>query len=65
MDKEVSFRQAYSVLQKHAETLRQQREPNIDDLLSIVTESMEAFKICQSRIAAVEAALAQALGKQA
>lgn len=64
MAEHITFRQAYAVLQKHAETLRQQREPNIDDLLVIVSESMAAFKVCQERIAAVEAALAEALGEE-
>jgi exodeoxyribonuclease VII small subunit len=57
-----TFREAYGVLQRHAETLRNQREPNIDDLLTIVTESVDAYKVCQVRIAAVEKALEQALG---
>ena len=56
-----SFRDAYGVLQKHAETLRDQDEPNIDDLLTIVTESVEAYKVCKERIDAVEAALKAAL----
>lgn len=56
-----TFRDAYEVLQRHAQTLREQDEPNIDDLLDIVTESVEAYKVCQSRIDAVEQALAQAL----
>lgn len=56
-----TFKQAYGVLQTHAETLRNQREPNIDDLLTIVTESVEAYKVCKIRIAAVEQALEQAL----
>ncbi|WP_310386919.1 exodeoxyribonuclease VII small subunit [Roseateles sp.] len=56
-----TFKQAYGVLQSHAETLRNQREPNIDDLLTIVTESVEAYKVCKIRIAAVEQALEQAL----
>jgi exodeoxyribonuclease VII small subunit len=56
-----TFRQAYGVLQKHAITLGDQKEPNIDDLLSIVTESVDAYKICQARIDAVEMALEQAL----
>lgn len=38
-----TFRQAYGVLQKHAITLRDQKEPNIDDLLSIVTESVQVI----------------------
>lgn len=57
-----TFRDAYGVLQKHADTLRNQREPNIDDLLTIVTESVGAYKICKERIDAVEKALEQALG---
>jgi exodeoxyribonuclease VII small subunit len=55
------FREAYGVLQRHAETLRNQREPNIDDLLNIVTESVDAYKVCKSRIDAVELALERAL----
>lgn len=52
-----TFKDAYGVLQKHAETLRDQEDPNIDDLLTIVTESVEAYKVCKERIDAVEAAL--------
>jgi exodeoxyribonuclease VII small subunit len=57
-----TFRDSYGVLQKHAQTLRKQSEPNIDDLLTIVEESVAAYKICQARIDAVEAALEKALG---
>ena len=56
-----SFKDAYGVLQQHAETLREQQEPNIDDLLTIVTESVDAYKVCQQRIEAVEKALEKAL----
>jgi exodeoxyribonuclease VII small subunit len=56
-----TFKEAYGVLQRHAQTLREQQEPNIDDLLSIVTESVDAYKTCQQRIEAVEKALEQAL----
>jgi exodeoxyribonuclease VII small subunit len=56
-----TFRDAYGVLQEHAETLREQTEPNIDDLLSIVTESVAAYKVCKERIDAVEKALQAAL----
>lgn len=62
MKAQASFRDAYGVLQKHAETLRNQREPNIDDLLKIVTESVTAYQVCKQRIDAVEQALEQALG---
>jgi len=56
-----SFKEAYGVLQRHAQTLREQREPSIDDLLTIVTESVQAYKVCQQRIEAVEKALEKAL----
>lgn len=58
---ETTFKQAWGVLQKHAQTLRNQSEPNIDDLLGIVTESVQAYKVCQSRVEAVEKALEEAL----
>lgn len=57
-----TFKEAYGVLQEHAQTLRDQQEPNIDDLLTIVTESVDAYKTCQHRIEAVEKALEKALG---
>ena len=53
---ETTFKEAWGVLQKHAQTLRNQSEPNIDDLLGIVTESVQAYKVCQSRVEAVEKA---------
>lgn len=56
-----TFKDAYGMLQKHAETLRDQNEPNIDDLLTIVTESVDAYKVCKERIDVVEAALKAAL----
>ena len=56
-----SFKDAFGVLQRHAATLRDQREPNIDDLLRIVTESVDAYKVCEARIEAVDKALQAAL----
>ena len=56
-----TFKEAYGTLQKHAATLRDQKEPNIDDLLQVVTESVAAYKICNERIDAVEKALQAAL----
>lgn len=59
--RETTFKQAWGVLQKHAQTLRAQTEPNIDDLLCIVTASVAACKVCQGRVEAVEKALEEAL----
>ena len=58
---ETTFKEAWGVLQKHAQALRSQSEPNIDDLLGIVTESVQAYKVRQSRVEAVEKALEEAL----
>ena len=60
-----SFKDAYGVLQKNAQTLRDQQEPNIDNLLTVVTQSVDAYKVCQERIDAVEKALEKALGDPA
>ena len=60
-----TFKEAYGVLQQHAQTLRDQQEPNIDDLLNIVTQSVDAYKVCQERIEAVEMALEKALSETA
>lgn len=60
-----TFKEAYDVLSRHAETLRDQREPNIDELLTIVTESVAAYKVCQQRIEAVDKALEKALSDAA
>jgi exodeoxyribonuclease VII small subunit len=58
---ETSWKEAFGVLQRNAQTLRNQQEPDLDNLLKLVTESMEAYKVCKARISAVEAALEQAL----
>jgi len=58
---DTTFKEAWGVLQRHAQTLRNQSEPNIDDLLGIVTESVAAYKVCQARVEAVEKALEEAL----
>ena len=56
-----TFKEAYAVLQKHAQTLRSQQEPDIDNLTTIVSESLAAHKVCKERIDAVEKALEQSL----
>jgi exodeoxyribonuclease VII small subunit len=60
-----TFKEAYGVLSGHAQALREQQEPNIDQLLNIVTESVAAYKVCKERIDAVETALMQALADPA
>ncbi len=54
---ELSFKQGYEILKKNAELLESQEEPDIDNLMAIVEESMTDYKACKSRIDAVQQAL--------
>lgn len=63
MDKNTSFKEAFTTLQRNASTLRTQQEPNIDELLPMVQQSIAAYNVCKERINAVELALQEALGE--
>lgn len=58
------FKTAYDILQHNAQTLQNSQEPNIDELMAIVEQSISAYKVCQTRIEAVEKALNQAFDNQ-
>lgn len=53
----LSFKEGYEVLKRNAELLESQEEPDIDNLMKIVEESMQAYKACKSRVEAVQQAL--------
>ena len=55
-----SFKEAYAVLQQHAQALRDQQAPDVDALLTIVAESAQAYQVCRERIDAVEKLLEKA-----
>ena len=55
--KELTFKEGYEVLKKNADLLESQEEPDIDNLMKIVEESMSAYKACKSRVDAVQQAL--------
>lgn len=55
--KELSFKDGYALLKKNAELIEAQEEPDIDNLMKIVEESMTAYKACKSRVDAVQQAL--------
>lgn len=57
-----SLNQAYEVLRRNAEALRNQNPPRIDNLVPIVEESLEAYVICTARLDTVKAALQGRLG---
>ena len=52
-----SYQENYQKLKKIAETMREQQEPDIDQLIDLVNQATEAYKKCQARIEAVEKAL--------
>lgn len=52
-----TFKDAFGALQRNANTLRNQQEPNIDELLPLVQQSMDAYRVCKERIDAVDAAM--------
>lgn len=52
-----TFKEAYDVLDANAALLQAQQEPDIDNLMTIVEESIAAYKVCQTRIEAVQQAL--------
>lgn len=53
----LSFQEGYDILKKNTELLESQQEPDIDNLMKIVEESMQAYKACKSRVEAVQNAL--------
>lgn len=52
-----TFKDAYDILQTNATLLQTQQEPDIDNLMTIVEESITAYKVCQNRIESVQQAL--------
>lgn len=54
---DLSFKEGYEILKRNAELLEDQQEPDIDNLMKLVEESMQAYKACKSRVDAVQAAL--------
>lgn len=58
-EQDLSFKQAYEILKNNAERLEAQEQPEIDQLMQIVEESLEAYKACKSRVDAIQTALNQ------
>ena len=56
-DETLSFKQGYNIFKRNAELLESQEEPDIDNLMQIIEESMDAFKACKSRVDSVQQAL--------
>ncbi|EXE62062.1 putative exodeoxyribonuclease VII small subunit [Acinetobacter sp. 1542444] len=56
-NEELTFKEGHDILKKNAELLESQENPDIDNLMKIVEESITAYKACKSRIEAVQQAL--------
>lgn len=50
-----SFNKNYKVLKDTADWLSQQKEPDIDQLVPKVESAMQAYKVCKTRLDAVQA----------
>lgn len=59
-----SFNAAYEVLKNNAVLLSHQQEPDIDQLLPLVEESLKAYNICKARLEAVQQALEKQIGPE-
>lgn len=57
------FRTAFLTLRDNAQTLQNSQEPDIDALMEVVTQSIAAYKVCQTRILAVQQALDEAFSE--
>ena len=52
-----TFKAAYDILKTNAADLQAQDEPDIDNLMTTVEESIAAFRVCETRINAIQQAL--------
>lgn len=57
------FKTAFMTLRNNAQTLQNSQEPDIDALMDVVSESISAYKVCQTRILAVQKALDDAFSE--
>ncbi len=57
-----SYLANYAVLQETAKALREQKEPNLDELIPMVDQALSAYKACRGRIDAVRQMLDERLG---
>lgn len=57
-----SFNAAFAVLERNAQMLRDNSSPDIDKLVSIVTESVEAYGAVKTRLNSIDEALKLVFG---
>jgi len=59
-----TFKAHFGNLQKVANELRSQDEPDLDTLVPMVDSALTSYKFCKDRIASVEAMLNERLGNE-
>jgi exodeoxyribonuclease VII small subunit len=56
-----TYKDNYAILKEVAETLRTQKEPDIDALIPMVDRALAAYKVCKDRLQAVKTAFGERL----
>ena len=56
-----TYKDNYAILKEVAETLRTQKEPDIDALIPMVDRALAAYKICKDRLQDVKTAFGERL----
>lgn len=56
-----NFSHNYEKLKNIAETLRNQREANVDELIPMLVDATKAYQVCKSRLESVQLALKEYL----
>lgn len=59
-----SYIEQYQILESVVQKLSQQQQIDIDELLPLVDQASSAYKVCKSRIEAVEQALNERFEKE-
>lgn len=52
-----SFNESYSILKEISDKLRNQSEPNIDELIPLLQKATTAYSVCKNRLESVKLAL--------
>ncbi len=61
-DQTESYAENYARIKEIAAQLRDQQEPDIDQLVPMVEQANAAYRVCKTRLDAVKKALAEMLG---
>jgi exodeoxyribonuclease VII small subunit len=63
-EKSENFKENYEILNEIAKKLRTQEKPNIDELVPMMEQATQAYKLCKQRLESVKLALKEHLDKE-